>query len=75
MKNLNKIFYDILIKINKSDTDFEMNKNLIIKYFPLLEGSYSKKYDLFNQYFNDFYHFCFELTPETVIKDALKFKV
>ena len=75
MKNLNKIFYDILLKINKSNDRLILNKNLIIKYFPQLNDSDSKKYELFNQYFINFYHFCFELHPETMIKDALKFKV
>ena len=75
MKNLNKIFYDILLKINKSKDSLEINKSLIIKYFPQLNDSGSKKYELFNEYFINFYHFCFELHPETMIKDALKFKV
>ena len=75
MKELNKILYDILLKVNKSDTDLIINKDLIIKYFPQLDDLNSKKYELFNQYFINFYHFCFELTPETVIKDALKFKI
>jgi len=75
MKDLNKIFYDILLKINKSNDSLEINKNLIIKYFPQLNDSSSRKYELFNQYFINFYDFCFELHPETMIKDALKFKV
>ena len=75
MKELNKILYDILLKVNKSDTDVVINKDLIIKYFPQLDDLNCKKYKLFNQYFINFYHFCFELTPETVIKDALKFKI
>ncbi len=75
MKNLNKIFYDILLKINKSNDSLLLNKSLIIKYFPLLDDSSSDKYELFNQYFLNFYNFCFELHPETMIKDALNFKV
>tara|TARA_B100001540_G_C15689092_1_gene588428 strand:- start:307 stop:801 length:495 start_codon:yes stop_codon:yes gene_type:complete len=75
MKNLNKIFYDILLKINKSDDKLIINENLIIKYFPQLDDSTSKKYQLFNQYFINFYDFCFELHPESMIKDALNFKV
>ena len=74
MKDLNKIFYDILLKINNSETDIKLNKNLIIKYFPQLNDSNINKYELFNEYFIKFYHFCFELSPETMIKDALKFK-
>ena len=72
MKNMNKIFYDILLKINKSDNGFVINKNLVLKYFNDLE---EKKYELFDDYFTNFYHFCFELHPKTMIKDALKFKV
>ena len=75
MKNLNKIFYDIILKINKSDDKLIINENLIIKYFPQLDDSSSKKYQLFNQYFINFYDFCFELHPESMIKDALNFKV
>ena len=75
MKDLNKIFYDILLKINISETNIKLNKNLIIKYFPQFNDSRVNKYELFNEYFINFYHFCFELSPETMIKDALKFKV
>ena len=75
MKDLNKVFYDILLKINNSKTNIELNKNLIIKYFPQLNDLNSNKYQLFNDYFINFYHFCFEISPETMIKDALKFKV
>ena len=74
MKDLNKIFYDILLKINKSNHNLKINKNLVIKYFPQLEDSSYRKYELFNEYFINFYDFCFELHPETMIKDALKFK-
>jgi len=75
MKNMNKIFYDILLKINKSNNDFLINKNLILKYFECLKDSNSDKYEFFAQYFGKFYHFCFELNPETMIKDAIKFEI
>jgi len=75
MKDLNKIFYDILLKINKSDKTLKINKDLVVKYFPVLNNSISGKYELFEDYLNKFYHFCFELGPETMIKDAIKFKV
>lgn len=75
MKNMNKIFYDILLKINKSNNDFLINKNLILKYFECLKDSNSDKYELFALYFGKFYHFCFELNPKTMIKDAIKFEV
>ena len=75
MKDLNKIFYDILLKINKSDNDFKINKKLILKYFSHLTDINSIEYQLFEDYFDNFYHFCFELSPENMIKDAINFKV
>ena len=75
MKNMNKIFYDILLKINKSNNDFMINKDLVLKYFEYLKDSNFDKYELFAQYFAKFYHFCFELNPKTMIKDAIKFEV
>tara|TARA_A100001015_G_scaffold217775_1_gene244703 strand:+ start:2216 stop:2716 length:501 start_codon:yes stop_codon:yes gene_type:complete len=76
MKELNKILYDILLKINKSDNAFTINEKLVLKYFDYLkENSNSDKYGLFDEYFTKFYHFCFELQPKTMIKDALKFEV
>ena len=75
MKDMNKIFYDILLKINKSNNDFDINKDLVLKYFEYLQDSNLHKYELFAQYFTKFYHFCFELNPKSMIKDAIKFKV
>jgi len=76
MKELNKIFYDILLKINKPDQDFIINEKLVLKYFDYLnEKSKSEKYHLFDDYFVKFYHFCFELQTKNMIKDAIKFKV
>ena len=74
MKFLNKIFYDILLKGNVAKNDFEFNKNIVLKYFENPNDSKKIKYELFNDYFTNFYHFCFELSPENMIKDALKFK-
>ena len=61
MKDLNKIFYDILLKINNSETEFKINRNIVLKYFENLNESNNDKYELFIQYFTKFYHFCFEL--------------
>ncbi len=75
MKDLNKIFYDILLKINISSNNLDLNKDLIIKYFPQFAKENLDKYEYFKEYFIKFYHFCFELSPETMIKDAISFKV
>jgi len=74
MKNLNKIFYDILLKINIDPNNFKINKIIILKYFENFSELDNSKYELFKDYFINFYHFCFELSLETMIKDALKFK-
>ena len=75
MKDLNKILYDILLKINNSENDsFKINKSLIIKYFNQLIDKDSQKYLDFERYLNDFYKFCFELSLENMIREAIKFK-
>ena len=76
MKDFNKILYDILlkIKINKEKTSFKINKNLIQKYLTPLSQDY-QKYEKFEYYLEQFYNFCFELSPENVIKNVIKFKI
>ena len=75
MKDLNKILYDILLKINNSVNDsFKINKSLIIKYFNQLNDKDSQKYLDFERYLNDFYKFCFELSLKNMIREAIKFK-
>ena len=75
MKDLNKILYDILLKINNSKIDlFEINKNLIFKYFNELNDADTQKYLNFERYLNNFHEFCFELSLESMIREAIKFK-
>ena len=75
MKDLNKILYDILLKINKETNDsFKMNKSLIIKYFDQLDDKETMKYQDFERYLNNFYKFCFELPLENMIREAINFK-
>ena len=75
MKEFNKIFYDILLKINESEKDIKINKNLVLKYFVDFEDSNSDKYEFFIHYFVNFFNFCFELHPKSVIRDAINFEV
>ena len=75
MKDYNKILYDILLKIEISTEDkFKINKELVIRYFQDLEGTEDEKYRLFEDYFLNFYNFCFELSLNNMIRDAIKFK-
>jgi len=77
MKDLNKILYDILLKIeNKNNNDkFQIDKNLIFKYFSELNDGNEDKYLQFKSYFTKFYHFCFELTLDSMVRDAINFKI
>ena len=75
MKDLNKVLYDILLKINKKqDKNFELNEKLVSKYFETLNVKNDDKMVNFERYFNRFYQFCFELPLENMIRETLKFK-
>jgi len=74
MKDFNKILYDILLKIEKdSIKSFEINEKLIFKYFKLNIDISEADYIEFERYFVKFHEFCFELSPENMIRDAIKF--
>ena len=75
MKELNKLLYDILLKIEIEDAkSFQINKKLIFKYFEALKDKDNERYKDFERYFLDFYKFCFELPLENMIRDLIKFK-
>ena len=73
MKDLNKLFYDILIKINLSKIGFKLNKDLFVKYFDIF-GQNEEKLKKFTIYFNRFYKFCFDKNPKNMLQDIKKFK-
>ena len=76
MKEMNKIFYDILLKhqINKLNTD-KINEKLVLKYFPDFNNAKTQEFKYFETYFIKFYQFCFELSPDNMIREAIKFKL
>ena len=74
MKDLNKFFYDILLKINLDNYKFKMNKALTEKYFVSLNKSH-EKLDKFELYFNNFYKFCFDISPENMLRDIIKYNI
>ena len=74
MKELNKILYDILLKLEKPNkSGFSLNDILISKYFKDLNKK-DDKYGEFERYFVNFYDFCFELSLDNMIREAIKFK-
>jgi hypothetical protein len=47
---------------------------LIFKYFDELKGNNNSKYTKFENYFFNFFNFCFELSLDNVLKEIIKFK-
>ena len=77
MKEFNKILYDILLKLDqKKDTNnsFRLNQSLIFNYFDELKANNNSKYTKFENYFFNFFNFCFELPVDNVLKEIIKFK-
>ena len=75
MKILNKIFYDILLKIHSKKSDpFKVNIKLIEKY--LFDNSQNKDKIIVKiaNYFETFYNFCFVLDDDIMIKGNIDFK-
>ena len=75
MKVLNKIFYDILLKLHYKKSDkFEISKNLIEKY--LLEDIKNRDefIDKITKYLESFYDFCFVLDDNIMLKGEIDFK-
>jgi cytochrome b pre-mRNA-processing protein 3 len=75
MKELNKILYDILLKLenNLLRTSSKINKNLIFKYFKEFKDLNSDKYNKFENYLINYYNFCFELPLENMLKSSINF--
>ena len=73
MKDLNKIFYDILLKLSENESLFTVNKNLITKYFANLKDNVEKS-NKFVEYLNNFYEFCFDKSPNSVIEEIKNYK-
>jgi len=75
MKILIRIFYDILLKINSSYTDkFSINKNVLTTYLVPQTINRQRLIDNLGYYFNNFYHFCFELKNNNMLKGKINFK-
>ena len=77
MKELNKILYDILLKIksdNINKNTFKTNHSLIIKYFEELKDPKSSQFEDFDSYFINFFKYCFELPHNYMIKELINFK-
>ena len=76
MKDLNRYFYDILLKLEKNSESkaIDFNEKIIIKYFHDLKDTNNTNYKLFIKYLVDFYEFCFKHSSENMIQELQKFK-
>jgi cytochrome b pre-mRNA-processing protein 3 len=76
MKELNKILYDILLKLELRSNSgfFKINYKLINKYFIELNDPKSDEFTKLNNYFSKFYDYCFEYSMENMLKAAINFK-
>ena len=77
MKEFNKILYDILLKIELSEEKnsmFDINHNLVSKYFDNLKDPKSTIYVEFRSYFRKFFNFCFDMSLDNMVREALNFK-
>ena len=76
MKDFNKILYDILLKLgfyNSTEKKFKLNRDLICKYFILLNDPKSTKFEDFELYFVNFFNFCFEIELDYLVEESIKF--
>ena len=75
MKNLNKIFYDILFKIDESkNSSFLHKENLLNKYFYNSKNTNKQNSVKLANYMDDFQNFCFDLNVNSVLKGSINFK-
>ena len=73
MKNLNKIFYDILYNIDQDLFNTEMSKKLLVKYFFSIDKLDDKKAMKLANYFLKFRDFCFDLDVNNMLNGSINF--
>ena len=75
MKTLNKIFYNILLKMEiNNDNKLVFKKNIINEHFILNDNNNSKITSKLEEYYGNFCNFCFELEDEIMLKGQIDYK-
>ncbi len=74
MKNLTKLFYDILINIDKNDSLFiDKDYRFLKKYFSVNEKEELPNIKKLADYFNKFRDFCFDLDVKNMLNGSFNF--
>ena len=73
MKNLNKIFYDILYNVDQDLFNTEMSKKLLAKYFFSKDKLDDEKAVKLANYFQKFRDFCFDLDVNNMLNGSINF--
>ena len=73
MKNLSKIFYDILYNIDQDNIEAELGKNLLKKYFFNKSNNENEKIVNLLEYFKKFRNFCFDLDINIMLNGSIDF--
>ncbi len=74
MKNLNKIFYDILLNLDKEKLLFSSNTDLLKKYFFTKGKTQDEKMLKLAEYLRKFKDFCFDLDVNIMLNGSIDFK-
>ena len=76
MKEFNKILYDILLKIEDKHNkrDFDINIQILYKYFEINTDNNDLNYKNLDDYFVEFFTFCFELPIDNMLNNLKNFK-
>ena len=75
MKSLNKIFYDILVNLDKEvSASFSENTYLLDKYFYEKQKKDKEKTNKLAEYLMEFENFCFDLDVNNVLNGSINFK-
>ena len=74
MKSLNKIFYDILISLDKEKLLFARNTDLLKKYFFTKGKTEEEKMLKLAEYLRKFKDFCFDLDVNIMLNGSIDFK-
>ena len=75
IKILNKMFYDILLKIDKNKLNSsDLNMQILEKYLIQYSELKSRFLSEIKDYFDNFYIFCLDLNNNIVLKGQINFK-